>query len=276
MYQNRSFEEKLHAAKGCWKVEELKARHAYLHATGNSKEEYDVIWLKSGHTTFGHGFGRMCGFYDDFRYNHITNEDKQFILGNFNIINNVPEYEGHDVRTTGCTGLHSLASSVIEVSEDGKFARSFYLTPGILMGAVGMDCKHRGGNWLWERYGSDFAYVDGEWQWFHEQVCPDISGSYDSGNWAYDSYTGYVQNGGELKPHEFPPMDDDMEFGNYNSPPRLKEPAAPGRLHYEYTILQTVQDTVPYPTPFATLNNQNTYSPGRNNPYAVSNEREEE
>jgi hypothetical protein len=270
MYNHRSFEEKLHAAKACWKVEELKGRHAYLHGTGCSREEYDIIWLKSGHTTFAHGFGRMCGYYQEVRFNSITHEDKQFILGNFNIINNVPEYEGHDLRSTGCTGLHSLASSVIEVSEDGKFARSTYFTPGILMGAIGMDCKHRGGSWLWERYGSDFAYVDGEWKWFHEQVCPDISGCYDAGNWAYDQYTAYVANGNELPEMGPPPMDDDMEFHASFSPARLTEP---GKLHYEYTPIQTIQNTVPYPVPFHTLDNRNTYSPSRNNPYAVSNER---
>ena len=273
MYQHRSFEEKLHAAKACVKVEELKARHAYLHATGNSREEYDVFWLKSGHTTFAHGFGRMCGYYQEVRFNSITHEDKQFILGNFNNINLVPEYEGHDLRTTGSTGLHALASSVIEVSEDGKFARSSYFTPGILMGTVGMDCRHRGGDWLWERYGSDFAFVDGEWKWFHEQVCPDLSGCYDTGNWAYDPFRAAMENGGEVQKKAPPPMDESMEFHASFAPARLGEPTP---LHFECSPVQTVQNTVPYPEPFATLDAGNTYSPGRNNPYAVGNERTED
>ncbi len=58
----------------------------------------------------------------------------------------------------------------MEVADDGLSVRASFLTPGTLMGPIGMDGKTRGGIWLWERYGSEFAYVDGKWQWFHEQV----------------------------------------------------------------------------------------------------------
>ncbi len=274
MYQHRPFDEKLHAAKACWKVEELKARHAYLHGTGNSKEEYAVFWLNSGHTAFAHGFGRMCGYEQEVRFNCITHTDKQFILDNFSSINDIPELEGHDVRTTGVTSLHALASSVIEVSEDGDFARSSYCTPGILMGLVGADGVHRRGNWLWERYGSDFAFVDGEWYWFHEQVCPDLAGVYDAGNWAYDSYQNYLRNGCEPVPRRRASemaktlrADNPPEFSPSGYPARLREPTP---LHHEYSVVQTVQNTVPYPEPFDTLDDKNTYSPQRNNPYAES------
>jgi hypothetical protein len=139
---------------------------------------------------------------------------------------------------------------VIEVAEDGQSARSFYLTPGTLMGSIGMDGLGRGGVWLWERYGSEFVYVDGEWKWFHEQVCPDLAGNYDVGNWAHDRYLDY--------------LDRDISIGEVGGhPAQLTEP---GLFHADYSITQTVQDTVHPPRPYQHLDDENTYSPGRTDP----------
>ena len=70
------------------------------------------------------------------------------------------------------------------------------------------------------------------------------------GNWAHDRYVDY--RSGKLKIGD---------LGGY--PDRLTEP---GTLHYDYSIIQTVQDTVPPPLPYKTLNDENTYSPGRTDP----------
>ena len=138
----------------------------------------------------------------------------------------------------------------MEVADDGLSVRASFLTPGTLMGPIGMDGKTRGGIWLWERYGSEFAYVDGKWQWFHEQVCPDIAGDYDHGNWAHDRYLDY--------------LDRDLNIGELGGrPAQLTEP---GLFHADYSIVQTVQDTVHPPVPYATLDDNNTYSPGRTDP----------
>lgn len=50
--------------------------------------------------------------------------------------------------------------------------------------------KRRNGGFLWERYGSDFAYdtEDGKWYYFHEHVCPDIGTEYGTKNWAMELY----------------------------------------------------------------------------------------
>ncbi len=252
MKRTLSFEQRLHNAIGSQTVEEYKARHAYLHGVGYSREEWDYMWLKSKNCTWAHQFGRMVGF-EEVYLNSVGHTDRMAMHAFMDQTIKFPEYMGHDIRSTGCSGTHVLASDVIEVAEDGNSARSSYLTPGTLMGPIGFDGEHRGGVWLWERYGSDFVYVNGEWKWFHEQVCPDIAGDYDVGNWAHNRYLDFLGK--------------DCTVGELGGrPAQLTEP---GLLHADYTIVQTVQNTVPAPEPYTTLQavpEDQQYSPGRWDP----------
>lgn len=244
-----SYEQRVHNALGAQKVEELKARHAYLHGVGYSREEWDYFWHNCANTTWAHQFGRMVGWHEVY-YNNVVHMDRMMVDAAFEQIDNYPELAGHDLRSTCSGGCHVLASDVIEVAEDGQSARSSYLTPGTLMGSIGMDGKGRGGVWLWERYGSDFVFHDGQWLWFHEQVCPDLAGNYDVGNWGHDRYLDY--------------LDKDISIGEVGGCPAML--TEPGLLHADYSIVQTVQDTVHPPKPYRTLDDENTYSPGRNDP----------
>ena len=249
MKKDLTFEQRLHNAEASQTVEEFKARHAYMHGISYSREEWDFLWYDSVNTTWAHQFGRMCGF-EEVYLNSVGHTDDMAMHSMMEMTKNFPEYQGHDIRSTGSSGVHVLASDVIEVADDGMSARSFYLTPGTLTGPIGFDGKHRGGVWLWERYGSDFAFVNGEWKWFHEQVCPDIAGDYDVGNWARNRYLDFIEN--------------DCTVGELGGrPAQLTEP---GMLHADYTVVQTVQDTVPAPKPYRTMDNDNTYSPGRWDP----------
>ena len=195
-----TLEQRIHNAEACQTVEEYKARHAYLHGAGYSREEWDLMWLDSPNTTWAHQFGRMVGF-EEVYMNSVFHMDRQVVTDKLAMMEEYPELQGHDLRSVCAGGCHALASDVMEVADDGLSVRASFLTPGTLMGPIGMDGKTRGGIWLWERYGSEFAYVDGKWQWFHEQVCPDIAGDYDHGNWAHDRYLDYLDrdlNIGEL------------------------------------------------------------------------------
>ena len=249
MKKDLTFEQRLHNAEASQTVEEFKARHAYMHGISYSREEWDFLWYDSVNTTWAHQFGRMCGF-EEVYLNSVGHTDGMAMRSMMEMTKKFPEYQGHDIRSTGSSGVHVLASDVIEVADDGMSARSFYLTPGTLTGPIGFDGQHRGGVWLWERYGSDFAFVNGEWKWFHEQVCPDIAGDYDVGNWARNRYLDFIEN--------------DCTVGELGGrPAQLTEP---GMLHADYTVVQTVQDTVPAPKPYRTMDNDNTYSPGRWDP----------
>jgi hypothetical protein len=238
--------QRLHNALGIQKVEEYKARHAYLHAIAYQREEFDVFWHRCDNTTWTHQFGLMAGW-DEIYYNSVVHTETGIAHMKGEMMKKWKHLWGHDLRSVSMSGCHALASEVIEIAEDGMSARAYYLTPGTLMGPIGFDGKTRGGVWIWERYGSEFVFVDGEWKWFHEQVAPDMVGFYDHDNWAHDRYVQYTE--GKLETGD---------LGGY--PDRLTEP---GMTHADYSVIQIVQDTLPPPAPYRTLGDENTYSPGR-------------
>jgi hypothetical protein len=150
-----------------------------------------------------------------------------------------------DFRSLGEVAMHSLSTDIIEVADDGQTARGFFLTPGVIASALTPDMTYRGFS-LWERYGSDFVCEGGEWKYLHEQVCPDLSGTFDSANPGADAYRQLV--------NPAPPDGSGMEL---DQDMRLTDP---GPLHHNYTPVQTVQNTVPWPEPYETLDNDNTYT----------------
>ncbi len=281
MEKNRSLHDRVAAVVAGQKVEELKARHAYLHGMDMGREEYGTFWLRSDNSTFGHTFGRMMGYKElvpahfdeplrksafappEVEDHGMTLPDddgegggglpfeKPSKLGKDRPSRMLDMYEmfdlyGHNQKGTTAQACHVLASPVIEVAADGKSARSFYLTPGTMLSMNGIG-GGRSGGWLWERYGSDFVYRDGRWWWFHEQVCPDIADAYDSFNWAQDRFRDYLS--GKLR------------VGDCSGPPAsgISDLRA---AHNDISIIQTVQDTVPAPVPYEKLDEENTYSPG--------------
>ena len=70
------------------------------------------------------------------------------------------------------------------------------------------------------------------------------------GNWAHDRYLDYLQR--------------DLNIGELGGRPAML--TEPGLFHADYSIVQPVQDTVHPPVPYATLDDENTYSPGRTDP----------
>lgn len=246
MNKNLTRQQRIHNAQASQTIEDYKGRHAYLHGIGYMREEFDCYWYLCDNTTWAHQFGRMVGK-EEIYVNNVNQSEAMMAQMTIGSYQNFPEFAGHDLRSTGKSGIHALASDVIEVAEDGQSVRSYYLTPGTLMGSVGFDGRTRGNSWLWERYGSDFVYIDGEWKWFHEHVCPDLAGFYDVGNWAQDRYQQFI--------------DGTLNLGDLGGYPGLL--TEPGTTHNDYSIVQQPQNTVPTPKPYKTLDDDNTYSVGR-------------
>ena len=247
MNEELSFEQRLHNAIGGQEIENVKARHSLWHAMSYSKEEWDNIWHKGKNATWAHFFGRMVGF-EEVWSGSVIDADEDVYTRFTAKCRQDPAYSHLDIRSTGSSGCHNLASPVIEVAADGKTARASYLTPG--MTAMGGGVSSYGSNCgiFWERYGSDFCCEpDGKWVYFHEQVCPDVMGSYtQGGNWGHDLFEsarrGQIRIGGGMSPNNI---------------------TDPGPLHCDLSAIQTVQRTVPWPEPYETMDDANTYSPGR-------------
>ena len=143
--------------------------------------------------------------------------------------------------------MHTLVNGIIEVAEDGKTARSSFVTPGMLYDCINSMAVKQGIS-FWERYGSDFVCEDGEWKYLHEHVCPDFGMPFDFVNMAADEYERAVNPalGGPMAPPAG--RDDRVEL------------ADPGPLHQKYSIFQPVQNTVPWPEPYVSMDDQHSFA----------------
>jgi len=165
----------------------------------------------------------------------------------------MPEIGGFDIRPLMELSLHTLATDIVEVADDGKTARAFFLTPGLISSAVGGNGKRRCGG-LWERYGADFIFEDGTWLFLHEHVCPDMGIGCDSGNPGMQNYERMKDPKGHGGPGGPPPGGPGPQL---RTRPDCDDP---GPLHSNWSVTQTVQNTVPWPEPYATMDDDNTYT----------------
>lgn len=243
-----SLHERIRNAAASQAVENVKARHTYWHGRADATSEWDNIWSKSDDCSWAHAFGRMRGF-DQVWYGSVTQYDMMAMQNWLEVIKHYPEVGGKDPRPLMEASVHTLVTDVIEVAEDGMSARGSFITPGLIHSTLTED-QAKYCNVLWERYGSDFVCEDGEWKYLHEHVCPDILTRMDTFNWAAEEYARITA----------PVVEDAM-------PPTLGDPppvADPGPMHAPYSVLSKPQNTVPWPEPYKTLDNDNTYTPFRN------------
>lgn len=252
-----SLEQRIHNAEGAQAAETLHARHAFLHAKSFGDEEWGQVWSHSDDTSWAHSFGRMRG-YDSVYYNNVTTYNCGGQRNYQQMLNILPEIGHFDARACRELAMHTLATDIVEVADDGGTARASFLTPGVLFSTLNANLKCRCMT-LWERYGSDFIFEDGEWKYLHEQVCPDLGGSFDDGNQAHSKYEQLVNP--QAGPGGPPP-------GGAAAKPTLDPPESGtglwlqdgGPLHTDYTPVQLVQNSVPFPLPYKTMDDDNTYT----------------
>ena len=216
--------ERIRNADASQQVENVKAKHAYLHGRADATGEWSVIWSRSDDCSWAHAFGRMRGF-DQVYHGSVGDYDRMCMENMLDLMEVYPEVTGKDPRPLMECSVHTLVTDVIEVAADGQSARGCFITPGVI---------------------HSFVCEDGEWKYLHEHVCPDLVGDMDHTNWAADEYARITSpNPGEMMPPTLgcPPVTD------------------PGPMHMPYSVLSTPQNTVPWPEPYETLDNDNTYTP---------------
>ena len=111
----------------------------------------------------------MRGF-DQIWYNSVTMYDYSVYETYIDLVQMFPEIGGLDPRPIMELSMHTLVNGIIEVAEDGKTARSSFVTPGMLYDCINRMAVKQGIS-FWERYGSDFVCEDGSWKYLHEHVC---------------------------------------------------------------------------------------------------------
>ncbi|MCD8116035.1 MAG: hypothetical protein LUE21_02785 [Oscillospiraceae bacterium] len=238
-----TLEERVRNAAASLEVENVKAEHSYYHGRTDGVSEYGRIWSHSKNCSWAHAFGRMRGF-DQVWYGSVGSYDAMAMENWLKIWKLYPEVAGKDPRPLMEASVHTLVTDIIEVAADGQSARGSFITPGVIHSRL----TEEGSKYcmiLWERYGSDFVYEDGKWVYLHEHVCPDIPGTLDCTNWVAAEYQRLTDP--DWKPGPPP-----------NQPPYI---ADPGPMHSPYSMLNKPADTVPWPEPYETLDNDNTYTP---------------
>ena len=195
-------------------------------------------------------------------YAHVSVYIWRGIKNYYNLVDTLPEATYLDDFRGLCeVAMHVMANDIIEVADDGQSARGYFVTPGHVTTAATKQLQFSGG-FLWERYGADFVYEEGQWLYLHEHVCPDIGGSLDVYNTGVETYqtlikpkkedpaasmTGVATGGGTA-------------FVNIQPTGEMERLSEPGPLHNNYTPVQTVQNTVPWPEPYTTFDEDHTYT----------------
>ncbi|MDR2355513.1 MAG: hypothetical protein LBE16_04885 [Clostridiales Family XIII bacterium] len=241
MGKTLSLRERIEHAAASQAVENVKARHTYLHGRADATGEWSTIWSRRPDCSWAHAFGRMRGF-EQVWYGSVTCYDAMAFENWLAMYKKYPEVGGKDPRPLMEASVHTLVTDIIEVAADGQSARASYITPGVIHSVLTpMGKKYC--NVLWERYGSDFVLENGEWKYLHEHVCPDIMTHLDCENWAAESYKRLTSA------KDTPPP-------TLGSPPPVTDP---GPLHTPYTPVTPPQNTCPWPEPYESLDADNSY-----------------
>jgi len=234
--------QRIHNAVSSLEVENVKAVHAYLNSVSSGLKEYGVIWTNMDDTSWGHGDGRMYGI-ENVKIYQVNHRDYKAYTNYIDLIKVYPQVGGKDPHPLWDTPLHTLATDIIEVAADGMSARAYYMTPGLIFSWLNCDQKPSALG-LWERYGTDYLLVDGDWLIHHDQVCPDtLFGLDKNSNWARNSYM-------KLREGNHKPEKDFERWGRNHI----------GWIHRQYSAVQTPQDTVPWPEPYETFDYDDNYA----------------
>ena len=164
-------------------VENIMNRHVMYHCYGEHREEVEQIWVQEKENretaTFGQNQGFMLGFgavWDGYVTGHDTSwlsSAKRYCQQNGIDVSGWTDEEILEVYGgVGQLLLHVTTTAIIEVAADGKTARGFWYSPGMI--------KETGSNAsaMWEAYGADFVKEEGGWKIWHLHMYTDFGGSF--------------------------------------------------------------------------------------------------
>ena len=224
--KNMTTSEKIHCAIACNEIEIEFAYHCYCHGNGDRRPgdfTTSVNWVRHSdyEISSAHNFGGLVG--QEGIDNWTAGMFRQYDSNFESVVKRYPEVEGMDHGRISEFVIHTLASPIIEVAEDGLTAKASFYTPGFIVSTLNGDGK-RWGAWMWERYGETWAFEDNEWRVVHNQVACDLMGPIDIVNYAASSYQILQQYGGFM--------------ADMGGPEGI---VIPGPSHYNYSPVQVPQ-----------------------------------
>ncbi len=247
-----SLHEKIRNADACQQVENLHARHCFMHCAGRNVEEVDHMWIRSPEVSWGHAFGKWIGW-SGVKFGWGSSLERKGIATYLELTQVWPQVTGLDPRPMFEAAMHTLATDIIEVAADGKTARASFYTPGCIYSTLNTS-REKEGMWMWERYGIEYALdEDGQWKFFAIQVCPDIMVPLDCVNVAEDSYAAIKE--GRTRPPMAPEGAQILDVAGPVEP--IGDEPEP--VHEDWSLVQTLQNSVPWPEPYESFDYQRSY-----------------
>ncbi len=252
MKADKSVAEMIHCAESCNEIEYEYAMHSYWNFRLRKRPGHPspMHWCDRSDICATHSFGTLIG------YDHAEKEwsrglsegPMQEMMKKMHaaLIEKYPELEGKNLQ--GQCGMHQVATSVIEIAEDGLSARASFYTPGIMADNTTVR-GYQSGCFMWERYGTDWVYDPdtADWGTFHNQVAEDFSADLDCENPAAVSYRDLMETG--------------IIVNTMMSPMMPKGIDIPGPTHMAYSPVQAPQYNPLPPEPYDTLNHTEWYIP---------------
>ena len=164
-------------------VENIMNRHVMYHCYGEHREEMEELWVREPENqataSFGQNQGFMVGYgsiWDGYVEGHDTSwlaSAKRYCQNNGIDVSGWTDDQILEVYGgVGQLLLHVTTTAIIEIAADGKTAKGFWYSPGMIAESG------QTGNTIWEAYGVDFVKEGDEWKMWHLHMFTDFMGSF--------------------------------------------------------------------------------------------------
>ena len=163
-----------------------------------------------------------------------------------------------DVRRLIEMPVHTLTTSIVEVAEDGMSAKGLWYTPGYALRRNYIE-DSASACWMWEKYGADFVWENGEWKFLHIQIGMDIMANYGE-SWADPKPMG---GPGGPPPAPKPEPEKDKDGKEIKKAPSMgggisQPPDGPGKYSV-YSRTRVPSEYPKIPEPYTTLSETFSY-----------------
>lgn len=164
-------------------IQNVMSWHVMYHCYGLHREEMENIWVQEPENQATASFGQNQGFYVGYGSiwdAYVTGHDTSWLrtAKNYCEKNNIDISGWSDEQILDVYGgvgqllLHVTTTAIIEVAADGKTAKAFWYSPGMIAETG------QSGNTIWEAYGVDFVKENGVWKMWHLHMFTDFMGSF--------------------------------------------------------------------------------------------------
>jgi len=170
-------------ANDAWEIQNLMSWHVMYHCYGEHRAEMLNIWVQEPENQATASFGQNQGFmagYGTIWEGYVEGHDqswlssaKSYCSKNGIDVSGMTDEEILDMYGgVGQLLLHVTTTGIIEVAKDGKTAKAFWYSPGMIAESG------QNANTIWEAYGADFIKEGDTWKLWHLHMFTDFMGSF--------------------------------------------------------------------------------------------------